>query len=238
VEPASTPRLDRLATVPASRPPRRWAIAQVAVIGLFFAIWAVLYDATNQHGSEPSRAVHLTRPVDRFPGIIQPWTAFVYLPGGVLLPLLPFAFDRSWRWVRFVLTGYGVAALLAAACYLAWPLAMQRPPFAGDDPGERLMRLVFVFDREANCFPSSHVYFAVLGALNVARVARQRWVIRATIVLAVAVCLTTVTTGQHYLVDIPGGIAAALLGDAVAGRIERYWTRRHAHAGDVALGEA
>jgi len=174
------------------------------------------YDRANQHGANPARTIHLRRPLDRFPGIIQPWTAVIYVVGGLAMPLLPFAFNRSWPRLLLVLSSYTLTSLLAFACYWLWPLGIVRPIYLGGGVGERLMRAVFSVDLEANCFPSSHTYFAVLGAILVSQGSASPWTRRLTWALAVAVCATTVTTGQHYFIDILGGVIAALLGYTAA----------------------
>ena len=187
-------------------------VAKVVVIFFFFAAWSLIYDQVNEHSARPDRTIHLTRPVDRFPGIIQPWTAVIYVFGGIALPLLPFVYNWTWPRLRFVLTCYAVTSMLAFACYWLWPLGIVRPIFLGNSLGERLMRGVFTIDREANCFPSGHTFFATLGGILVWRGGASGAVSRSTWVLAVAVCATTVTTGQHYFIDVTGGVAAALLG--------------------------
>jgi membrane-associated phospholipid phosphatase len=191
-------------------------VLKLAVILAFFAAWAILYDQTNRHGADPANTVRLTRPLDRFPGIIQPWTAVIYVFGGIALPVLPFLYNWSWPRLRFVLACYALSSLLAFACYWFWPLGMDRPSYRGDGLGDHLMRGVFAWDREANCFPSSHTFFAVLGAILVSDGGAGPVARRLTWALAVAVCATTVTTGQHYFIDIPGGVATSLFGFAAA----------------------
>src|SRR5262245_23283589 len=181
---------------------RGWTLAKLAVVAVFFAVWSTIYNATNSHGSAPERAIFFSRPCDRFPDVIQPWTAPVYLFGGVALPLLPFCVYRQWRGLRFVLTCYTIAAVLAFAAYWLWPVCMERPVFEGTDVGSRLLRWVQGVDRPANCCPSSHAMFAVLGAILVSH-GRATWPVQvATWALAVAVCATTITTGQHYFLDV------------------------------------
>ena len=96
---------------------------------------------------------------------------------------------------------------------------MVRPEFAGVTMGERLMRWVFSVDKPANCFPSLHVIFAVLGALLIDRAGVGRGVRWFWWAFAVAVSVTTVTSGQHYFIDVPGGVAVALAGYFVGRRL-------------------
>jgi hypothetical protein len=191
-------------------------IAKLVVIAVFLVIWSAVYDVTNAHGSASARAVRFTRPCDLFPGIIQPWTAGIYLVGGVALPLLPFLYNWRWTGIRFVLACYTIAAVLAFAAYWLCPVVMDRPTFDGPDVGRRLMRWIQAMDQPANCCPSSHALFAVLGAVLVSH-GRVAWLVpAATWVLAVAVCATTITTGQHYFADVAAGATVAAAAYIVA----------------------
>ncbi len=90
--------------------------------------------------------------------------------GGVIFPLVPFLYYPTWRGILFVMVCFTASSLVAFAVYGAWPVSMVRPEFAGGTLGERLMRWVFLVDKPANCFPSPHVIFAVLGAYLIDRV--------------------------------------------------------------------
>jgi membrane-associated phospholipid phosphatase len=195
------------------------SLLKVAAIAGFFALWSWTYDVVNAFASDPVRAIQLTNPASVFPWIVQPWTAVIYILGGVIFPLAPFVCYPSWRGIALVMARFTASSLMAFAVYLAWPVSMVRPEFAGNALGERLMLWVFSIDRPANCFPSLHVIFAVLGALlidraGIGRPARWFWW-----TFAVAVSASTVTTGQHYFIDVPGGIAVAMAGDMIGRRL-------------------
>ncbi len=189
----------------------RWreAAARAAVVGCYFAVWSAVYSFTNAYASDPARTIHFVRPCDLAPDIIQPWTAFIYVFGGMVLPLLPFFYNWRWSKLWFVLACYVLSSAVAFVCYCVWPLGIVRPSFEGPGPGQWLMRQVVSIDQEANCFPSSHVYYALLGAILVWHGGASRLVRGATCLLAAAVCATTVTTGQHYVLDVAGGAAVA-----------------------------
>ncbi len=191
-------------------------ILKFTLLILFFSTWWITYDLINRHSAAGPHTIHWFRPVDAYPAIIQPWTAVIYVFGGLLLPVLPFAFNWEKSKFLFVIVCYTITSSIAFNCYLLWPVGMTRPLFTGDSWGEHLMKMVFKVDMEANCFPSSHTFFAVLGALLVSWGGAGRIVRRLTWLLAVAVCVTTVTTGQHYFIDILGGVGAALAGFGAA----------------------
>jgi membrane-associated phospholipid phosphatase len=203
-------RVDAVSSHPFLRSIWPHALLKTVAVALFFTLWLLAYDAVNAFAADPDRTIHLTRPSAVFPWIIQPWTAVIYILGGLLFPLAPFLYYRSWRGTAFVISCFVAGSLLSFATYLAWPLSMVRPEFTGSSLGEQLMRWVLLVDRPANCFPSLHAFFALLGAHLIARTGvgqRQRWFWWA---FAAAVCVTTVTSGQHYFIDAPGGAAVAL----------------------------
>jgi len=204
-------------------PPARatWtqALQKAAVVVGFFSLWLWAYDLVNAFAADPVRTIHLTSPASVFPWIIQPWTAVIYIAGGVIFPLVPFLYYRSWRGIAFVMACVMASSLIAFAIYWAWPVSMVRPEFAGETLGERLMRWVFLVDKPANCFPSLHVIFAVLGAHLIDRAGAgraARWIWWA---FAAAVSVTTITSGQHYFIDVPAGVAVALAGYTVGRRL-------------------
>ena len=204
--------------------------ARVTVVVAFFVAWSAVYDLTNVHGSTSGRAIQFASPCDLFSGLLQPWTAVIYLFGGVALPLVPFCFHWRWRGIRFVLMCYTIAAAITFAAYWLWPVRMDRPTFDGPDVGSRLMRWIQAVDQPANCCPSSHALFAVLGAILVAHGEAGTLTRTLTWVLAVAVCATTITTGQHYFVDVAAAVGVAAAAYAAA-RALRITPRPASHRG-------
>jgi membrane-associated phospholipid phosphatase len=195
------------------------ALSKLAVILAYFTAWYIIYDLVNRYSSDPIRTVHLPPPYQAFPRIVQPDSAIIYVFGGALLPSLPFLYYRSWRRIGLVLCSYTLTSAIAFLCYLIWPVSMVRPIYRGDSLGEHLMLWVFSKDMPGNCFPSSHVFFATLGAIFVSSGDSSRATRAATWVLTTAVCISTVTSGQHYFMDIPGGVVAAVFGYTVARKL-------------------
>lgn len=71
------------------------------------------------------------------------------------------------------------------------------------------------------CFPSFHVFLAVLGAAAIGSIRPLRI---PAIVLTVLICLSTLTTGWHYGADVAGGLILA----AVSILAARLFTRLEA----------
>jgi membrane-associated phospholipid phosphatase len=70
-----------------------------------------------------------------------------------------------------------------------------------------LWHVLYLTDTPANCFPSLHVALAILAA-RALMIKNKFWQICAP-VWAGLICLSTLTTKQHYAVDVVGGIALA-----------------------------
>ena len=193
------------------REPRLQAILKVMVVVGYFAVWWQIYDQVNRYASDPSRTIQRRSPGALFPGLIQPWTVLIYVPGGALLAVIPFVYHRTWRGIGWVLAAYTLSAIVAFSCYLVWPLSMHRGINMGRDHEAALLRWVYNVDMPANCFPSFHAIFATFGALFVAQGGASRPMAAGTWLLAMIVMVTTVTTGQHYFTDAPAGALLAFL---------------------------
>lgn len=115
------------------------------------------------------------------------------------------------------------ANLLAKAVCLTFftflPTTIARPEVTGSSVWDALVRFLFDFDTPDNLFPSVH---CLLGWLCFIAVRRRRDVSLLcrvlSLLLAVAVCLSTLTLRQHVLADVVGGVLLAELCYALCAR--------------------
>ena len=176
------------------------------VLILFGVAWWWAYSTLNAWNARPERAVYLkTRPADIWPWLIQPASAVVYV--GFAAVLLAWPCALGWRGTGFwsFLAMVSIGTVIGFCTFVIWPLNIQRPDFAGERFGEALMRRVLAVDQSANCFPSFHTFFAVLGAMVVAQRSDSFAATIAAALLAGGVMISTITTGQHYFIDVAGG---------------------------------
>jgi membrane-associated phospholipid phosphatase len=71
-------------------------------------------------------------------------------------------------------------------------------------------------------FPSFHVAQCILTAIALWH---SRWLRFPAAVLAILMCISTVTTGWHYVIDVIGGLAVAIFAQAVAVWVFRQWVQ-------------
>jgi membrane-associated phospholipid phosphatase len=70
-------------------------------------------------------------------------------------------------------------------------------------------RFIYFFDSPANCFPSLHVANSFLATLQWFRRYPRRFAF--FLAWTLLICLSTLTTKQHYFYDLLSGLGAALL---------------------------
>jgi membrane-associated phospholipid phosphatase len=134
------------------------------------------------------------------------WTVWAYNSQFILLLL---AFWKMHKTASLSRTTYAMALASGAAffIFLAFPTTIPRHHVVDEGPTAMGFAALYALDAPTNCFPSLHVALAWLTASGVAS-ERHTW---RGVWLAWAVCVTlaTLTTKQHYFVDVIGGAVLA-----------------------------
>jgi membrane-associated phospholipid phosphatase len=149
----------------------------------------------------------------------MPWTICIYLGCFFfwfylyrLVSRLPR--QEADRFFCANLLGKGVSFIV----FVLFPTTMPRPELGGGTVWIALMRILYVIDAPDNLFPSMHCMIAWLCWVGIRRNRRVplSWQI-AALLMAVAVCLSTLTIRQHVLMDVVGGILLSELSYWLAG---------------------
>jgi membrane-associated phospholipid phosphatase len=176
---------------------------------LIGAILLVLYGGlsyawTNAH---PLRAPSLLPRVGFEAAIpVLPWTSAIYVSYFALFLYTALRivrrewFGRAVSFVGSVITG-------CLFVFLLFPTTMLRPPCAAEEPMARVLGWIRMLDPPNNCCPSMHVAVVVACAFLAfrARLPERMWIA----VWAGLVAMSTLTTRQHYLLDVLAGGALA-----------------------------
>ena len=145
-----------------------------------------------------------------------PWTMFIYFGCFIFWFFSYFAIamqeDREQANRFFAMVQ--VAKIVCFVFYLVCPTTADiRVEIVGDGWWDRVLRFCYSADSPAsNYFPSMHCmasWFCFIGVMG-----KKQFHIAfriATFVMAIAVFISTITTRQHVLLDIPGGIVFAEL---------------------------
>lgn len=205
------------------------------------------YAIVQNHPLEPSRLLPLTAFEQRLP--LLPWTVAIYNTLALAL-IAAGLFAPDWARARRLFLSCG---LVAAVCFFVFTFAPTHYPRAlyplPPDGGWATAWLSWVrgHDLPSSCLPSMHVALAWALALSVCEYGRG---MRLFVLLwAAAVSVSTLTTKQHYLLDVAAGAALGVASWALCrwagdGRRRAVWAlgiepiRLRAEEGPALLAKA
>jgi membrane-associated phospholipid phosphatase len=112
-------------------------------------------------------------------------------------------------YVTFI-TGWISTCLIGYAIFILYPNYMVRPQVTGTGWAEGLIRFIYANDRTYNAFPSQHLWDTVIITLIWSRwKPKWRWLLWS---LTLIVAMSTLFTGQHWIMDVIGGTLLAVIG--------------------------
>lgn len=188
---------------------RRWA-----AIGLgSWGFWGLLYFGAARFTDPPAARVFDDSILARLP-LVPAFTA-VYL-GVHVFSVVPYCAIPETRHLRRYLLGNLLIIALSAIVWVSLPVRLDRPPLSPELSGfgAWLLHEVYATDPTTNCFPSAHCSVAVYAAIGLRFASRP--IFAWGIASAAAICLSTLLTKQHYVVDVvTGAMLAALVSFAM-----------------------
>lgn len=130
-------------------------------------------------------------------------------------------------------TGWIGACLIGYSIFILYPNYMIRPEVTGDGWAEMFIRFIYANDRVYNAFPSQHLWDTVIITLFFGRLKPAlRWPLWG---FTFIVALSTLFTGQHWILDVLGGTLLGVIGYyiglAVAARLRPMPRRQPSRAG-------
>lgn len=158
-----------------------------------------------------------------------PFTVSVYLLSFLYFPIIFLLLARQEKTLahRF----FAADLMAKAVClpfFLFLPTTNIRPDITGGGLWLGLMRFLYWMDAPTNLFPSIHCLLSWLCYLGVRDMPKSGAGAKtAALLMAVAICLSTLMTKQHVIVDVFAGVALAELCYRFAKKdaIQRTYTR-------------
>lgn len=144
---------------------------------------------------------------------LLPSTSFVYVTvQWFVIVAVTVSLDRiPWR---KVLLASASTLLLCDIFFLTFPVAVVRAPLQITNLSTWVLSLIHTGDVSNNCFPSSHCAMALLCALFLFH--KGRWQGWLGLFCAISIGLSTLTTKQHYVLDV-------IVGFGIAGAVYTAW---------------
>jgi membrane-associated phospholipid phosphatase len=166
----------------------------------------LFYGATNYFPTRVPSTLPLLPLEGRIP--LVPESVWVYLS---YFPLLLVSGLRIARqpWIGRAAGAAALVITLSGIIFLVHPTTITRLPFGGGGFSGSVLRWVRSIDPPNNCFPSLHVGLAACGFLAWRKAEPRHGVI--PLLWAGLIALSTLTTKQHYVLDVLGGLLVAAI---------------------------
>jgi membrane-associated phospholipid phosphatase len=188
-------------------PPGPWT--KLAIAAGAMLVNAVLYLVPNHVQLLPPRTLWWSR-VDATTSFL-PWTVWIYFSDYFLVSSA-FLVSETWDEVKRFVRAYFVLLFIGAVIHLSWPTVYPRALFPAPVRtfSGRALEWLRGVDLATSCLPSMHVAGSYLAAFSLWH--RRRSLFGGYVLWATAIAVSTLTTKQHYLVDVLAGLllAAAL----------------------------
>lgn len=150
-----------------------------------------------------------------------PWTVSIYLACYLFWTVNYILCARmekkdAYRFFRAEIS----AKLICLFFFLLLPTTNIRPEITGNSVWDMLMQFVYNVDEASNLFPSIHClvsWFCYIGIRG--RKEIPIWYRAFSCLMAIAVFISTLTTKQHVLMDVVGGVLLAEVSFGISGAI-------------------
>lgn len=152
-----------------------------------------------------------------------PWTIAIYLLAYISwfqFYYLGIKYDKSGNNRFFIahIIGEGICFFT----FILFPTTMSRVEITGSGFFDRILSLTYSVDSPDNLLPSIHCFVSWLcfiGVRNNPDISKPvRW---SAFIIAIAVCVSTLTVKQHVIADVFAGVALAELSYLIAGPVAR-----------------
>lgn len=179
---------------------------RLAYLSLFIAVWVTAYSVAPHLGV--CAPIYLDFDPAKYLPVVT-WFVWPYVSFGAM-PVVVFATRMDKDELRAATACFIGIVLVSVTVYILFPTAIVKPTiesnwhFAGS-----LLHVVHKTDTNMNCFPSLHVSISMFCSFLLSRLrpGGRRWWWG----WGIAIVLSTLFTGQHYFVDVAGGLLVAWL---------------------------
>ena len=118
---------------------------------------------------------------------------------------------------RFIKTHY-IGETIAFLFFVFFPTTMNRPDVIGNGPFLDILKIQYSLDSADNLLPSIHCFASWLCWIGVRGNHRiPKWYRHLSLLLAVSICISTLTVKQHVIADIMASIFLAEVSFIIAG---------------------
>lgn len=140
-----------------------------------------------------------------------PWTVAIYL-GCYVFWIVNYVIgcrQQKEKAFRFISADF-FAKLVCMLCFLIFPTTNTRPIVEGASLWDEWIRLLYRVDAADNLFPSIHYLTSTFCFIAVRENGSvPKWYRGVSFLIAASVCISTLTTKQHVMIDVIAGVMLA-----------------------------
>lgn len=175
--------------------------------------FAAAYLFTNKFQFFPVRQLPLFGFEYEIP--LMQWTVWIYL-SDYFFPLMVAFRLKEERNISVMVFAFIMMVIIAQTIFVLFPTIYPRPTLPLDQLNAGLQWL-YTTDHPLNCFPSTHVSMVFVTFFGL-KEEKQKipWI---ALIWATLITISTLTTKQHYFIDIVGGYLLAYGCFAVANKM-------------------
>lgn len=163
-----------------------------------------------------------TLPIDRKVPVIPGWISIYILSYAFwAINYIVIARQNRRTCYRLAFADY-FSKIVCGVFFIIIPTTNVRPEVIGSGVWEFLLKFIYIMDSPTNLFPSIHCLVSWFCAIGLRGTRVPTWYKVFSYAFAIAVCISTQLTKQHYIVDVFGGIALA----EISLLIGEYFVRR------------
>ncbi|MBI4042361.1 MAG: phosphatase PAP2 family protein [Deltaproteobacteria bacterium] len=177
---------------------------------LYFAIFVIYcvlgYEFTNKFQFfEPSPLPLMW--VDKAIPLI-PWTVWIYFSQYIYF-FFGLAFIKHVHVMRKLMIAFFFCLTLSFLIFFFYPTTCPRAAMLDPTLSAKMLQLIWKIDAPFNCFPSLHVSLPFTMAFYFYEISRKQAIFLT--LWSAAIAVSTLTTDQHYFVDVAGGVILAVI---------------------------
>ena len=188
---------------------------------VIFVVSMLCYFVPNKFTFFASHSVMLT-PLDHMIPLI-PWTIWIYISYYAFI-IAAYFFAAGHRNEQLVYAGaMMLSAVIGCVIFIFFPTEIPRdlyPWFGRSDMHTNMLDAIREADRPVNCLPSMHVCMTFISAVTYSITSKKSWVKVFAWFWFLAISFSTMSTKQHYFVDVLAGFGLGLSVCAIM--LQRY----------------
>ncbi len=170
---------------------------------IFFAV-TLLYIPLNRQAPKYRLKFSID---DQIP--LMPWTVWIY---AAYYPLIPLTLFFTWNSpvILPLLICLNISTIFSSLVWKIFPNGVARPTISRDlNINHRVLSLIYSKDRDCNGLPSGHVIHSFIATYFLSLQFPNLWLV--FLVILMSISISTLTTKQHYYIDMVATLFTAPL---------------------------